>query len=208
MAEVTAHHGLVFIGFMGAGKTRAAQAVAERLELGLIDTDELLEAEFGEPIASFFEREGEEEFRHREERLVVSVLDALAAQVGGPSSVVSLGGGAVERLAVQRALAQHLPVWCDVDEEVAWERASGSGRPLATDREEFSRLFAARRPTYEKLARAILPSEARAAAEAAAPWLAAMQGEPQRPHGVGAVGERRVPGRGRRGRGRAARRRE
>ena len=177
MAEVTAHHGLVFIGFMGAGKTRAAQTVAERLELGLIDTDELLEAEFNEPIASFFEREGEEEFRRREERLVVSVLDALAAQVGGPSSVVSLGGGAVERLAVQRALAQHLPVWCDVDEEVAWERASGSGRPLATDREEFSRLFAARRPTYEKLARAILPSEARAAAEAAAPWLAAMQGE-------------------------------
>ena len=109
---------------------------------------------------------------------VFSVRHCLtSAVVASSSSVVSLGGGAVERLAVQRALAQHLPVWCDVDEEVAWERASGSGRPLATDREEFSRLFAARRPTYEKLARAILPSEARAAAEAAAPWLAAMQGE-------------------------------
>ena len=109
---------------------------------------------------------------------VVSALDALAAQVGGPASVVSLGGGAVERVAVQRALAEHLPVWCDVDEEIAWERASGSGRPLAKDREEFSRLFVGRRPTYEKLARAILPSEANDAAEAAAPWLAAMQGEP------------------------------
>jgi shikimate kinase / 3-dehydroquinate synthase len=178
MAALAAHHGLVFIGFMGAGKSRAAQAVAERLGLGVIDTDELLEREFGEPIASFFEREGEQEFRRREERLVVSMLDALAAQVGGPSSVVSLGGGAVERVAVQRALAQHLPVWCDVDEEVAWQRASGSERPLAKDREEFSRLFAVRRPTYERLARSILPTEARAAAEAAAPWLAAMQSEP------------------------------
>jgi shikimate kinase / 3-dehydroquinate synthase len=178
MAALAAHHGLVFIGFMGAGKTRAAQAVAERLGLGLIDTDELLEREFGEPIATFFEREGEQEFRHREERLVVSVLDALAAQVGGPSSVVSLGGGAVERVAVQRALAQHLPVWCDVDEAVAWERASGSARPLATDREEFARLHDARRPVYERLARAILPTEATVAGEAAAPWLAAMQGEP------------------------------
>jgi shikimate kinase/3-dehydroquinate synthase len=177
MAAV-AHHGLVFIGFMAAGKTRAAQAAAERLGLGLIDTDELLESELGEPIPAFFEREGEQEFRRREERLVVSVLDALAVQVGGPSSVVSLGGGAVERVAVQRALEQHLPVWCDVDEEIAWERASGSGRPLAVDREEFSSLFAARRPTYERLARAILPSEARAAAEAAAPWLAALQGAP------------------------------
>jgi shikimate kinase/3-dehydroquinate synthase len=172
-----AHHGLVFIGFMGAGKSRAAQAVAERLELGVIDTDELLEAELGESIESFFEREGEQEFRRREERLVVSALDALAAQVGGPSSVVALGGGAVERVAVQRALDQHLPVWCDVDEEIAWERSSGSGRPLATDREEFSRLYSSRRPTYEKLARAILPSEAKEAGRAAAPWLAAMQSE-------------------------------
>jgi shikimate kinase/3-dehydroquinate synthase len=178
MAAVAAHHGLVFIGFMGAGKTRAAQAVADRLGLGVLDTDELLEGELGEPIETFFEREGEQEFRRREERLVVSALDALAAQVGGPSSVVSLGGGAVERVAVQRALAQHLPVWCDVDEEIAWERTSGSGRPLAKDREEFSLLFEARRPIYEKLARAILPSEARKAAQEAAPWLAAMQSEP------------------------------
>jgi shikimate kinase / 3-dehydroquinate synthase len=109
---------------------------------------------------------------------VISVLDALAAQVGGPSSVVALGGGAVERVAVQRALAQHLPVWCDVDEGVAWQRAEGSRRPLAADREEFSRRFAARRPIYEKLARAILPSEARDAGQAAAPWLAAMQSAP------------------------------
>jgi 3-dehydroquinate synthase len=177
MAAVAAHHGLVFIGFMGAGKTRAAQAVADRLGLGLIDSDKLLEGELGEPIETFFEREGEQEFRRREERLVVSALDALAAQVGGPSSVVSLGGGAAERVAVQRALTQHLPVWCDVEEEIAWERASGSERPLAKDREEFSLLFEARRPTYEKLARAILPSEARDAAHDAAPWLAAMQSE-------------------------------
>ena len=178
MAAIAAHHGLVFIGFMAAGKTRAAQAAAERLGLGVIDTDELLERELGEPISAFFEREGEEEFRRREEKLVVSVLDALAAQVGGPSSVVSLGGGAVERVAVQRALAQHMPVWCDVDEALAWVRASGSDRPLAVDRTEFSERFARRRPLYERLARAILPSEAREAAAAAAPWLAAMQGTP------------------------------
>ena len=171
-------HGLVFIGHMAAGKTRAAQAVAERLGLGVIDTDELLERELGEPISTFFEREGEQEFRLREERLVVSVLDALAGQVGGPSSVVALGGGAIERVAVQRALAEHLPVWCDVDEEIAWARASGSGRPLAADRDEFGRRFELRRPIFESLARAILPSEARNAGGAAAPWLAAMQGAP------------------------------
>ena len=163
---------------MAAGKTRAAEAVAERLGLGLTDTDDLLERELGEPIVSFFEREGEGEFRRREERLIVSALDALAGQVGGPSSVVALGGGAVESEAVRRALAEHMPVWCDVDEEVAWERAAGSDRPLAADRGEFSARFARRRPLYESLARAILPAQARDAAQAAAPWLAAMQGAP------------------------------
>ena len=183
MAEVASsrpgsHHGIVFIGFMAAGKTRAAHAVAERLGLGVIDTDELLEGELGEPIATFFEREGEAEFRRREERLVVSALDALAGQIGGASSVVALGGGAVESPGVRRALADHMPVWCAVDEEIAWERASGSDRPLAADRTEFSERYARRGPIYESLARAILPSNARDAAGRAAPWLAAMQGTP------------------------------
>ncbi len=178
MAPVAAHHGIVFIGFMAAGKTRAAQAVAERLGLGVTDTDDLLEGELGEPISAFFEREGELEFRRREERLVVSVLNALASQVGGPSAVVALGGGAIESEAVRRALGDHMPVWCDVDEETAWERASGSDRPLAVDRATFAERFASRRPLYESLARAILPSAARDAAGPAAPWLAAMQGTP------------------------------
>ena len=48
---------------------------------------------------------------------------------------------------VREALADHLVVWCDVDEETAWERANRDGeRPLASDREAFSRLFAERRP--------------------------------------------------------------
>jgi shikimate kinase / 3-dehydroquinate synthase len=181
MAEVAqqhSHHGIVLIGFMAAGKTRAAEAIAARLGLGVIDTDDLLERELGEPISSFFEREGEVEFRRREERLVVSALDALAGQVGGASSVVALGGGAIESEAVRRALREHMPVWCDVDEETAWERAKGSDRPLAIDRQEFSRRFAERRPLYEEAARAILPSQAGEAGGPAAPWLAAASEAP------------------------------
>ena len=106
------------------------------------------------------------------------LVAALAGQVGGASSVVALGGGAVESSGVRRALADHMPVWCAVDEEIAWERASGSDRPLAADRTEFSERYARRQPIYESLARAILPSNARDAAGPAAPWLAAMQGTP------------------------------
>jgi shikimate kinase/3-dehydroquinate synthase len=156
---------LAFVGFMGAGKTRAAQAVAAALGSEAADTDELLEADLGEPIASFFEREGEVAFREREERLVLELL-----RRGG---VVALGGGAIESERVRAALADAFPVWCRVSEEAAWERASrNEDRPLARKREEFSRRYHQRLPLYEQIARGVLPEDgAKDSAPAAAPSL-------------------------------------
>jgi shikimate kinase/3-dehydroquinate synthase len=168
---------IVFIGFMAAGKSAAARAAAARLGTVAEDADELIEAELGEPIAPFFEREGEQEFRRRERDLVLRLLEAAGRD---PAPVVmALGGGAVESEEIREALTGHVCVWCRVDEEVAWERASRDGeRPLAADREGFGRRFAERAPLYESLARAILPANAREAAGAAAPWLAAMRDAP------------------------------
>jgi shikimate kinase/3-dehydroquinate synthase len=160
---------IVFVGFMAAGKTRAAQAAAKRLGSEATDADEVLERELGKPIPELFESEGEAEFRRREEEIVLRLLGDT------DDSILALGGGAIESEAVRDALRSHLVVWCDVDEETAWRRAKKSSRPLAADREGFSRRFADRRPLYESVARAILPADAREAASAAAPWLAAMR---------------------------------
>jgi shikimate kinase / 3-dehydroquinate synthase len=181
MAEVrpeVSRPAIVFIGFMAAGKSRAAREVAEALGGELLDADELTEAELGEPIQALFEREGEAEFRRREEELVLRLLDR-SGPVSGPPFAIALGGGAVESERVREALRDRLVVWCDVDEETAWRRAEGSGRPLAADREEFGRRFAERRPLYESVARAILPSDARDAARPAVPWLEAMLEAPE-----------------------------
>jgi 3-dehydroquinate synthetase/shikimate kinase len=165
---------IVFIGFMAAGKSAAARAAADRLGTTAEDADALIERELGEPIAAFFAREGEAEFRRREQDVVLGLLE----RAGGDDApaVLALGGGSVESEAVRSALAGHLCVWCRVDEQTAWERASRDGeRPLAADRDGFGRRFAERRPLYESLARAILPARAREAAAGAAPWLAAMR---------------------------------
>jgi shikimate kinase / 3-dehydroquinate synthase len=180
MAEVATSSApaIVFIGFMAAGKTRAARAAAERLEAEALDADELIAADLGEPIASFFQREGEAEFRRREEALVLGLLEGPMAR-GVTPRVLALGGGAIESERVREVLRHHLSVWCNVDEETAWQRARGSERPLAIDREVFSRRFAERRPLYESVARAVLPADARDAAGSAAPWLAAMLDAPK-----------------------------
>lgn len=168
---------IVFIGFMAAGKTRAAQAAADRLGADAVDADTLLVNELGVPIAEFFEREGESDFRRREEELVLRLLGESGG--GGQPRILALGGGAIESEPVRDALRSHLVVWCDVDEETAWDRAEGSPRPLAADRDAFAQRFAERRPLYESVARAILPARAKEAGAAAAPWLAAMLETPE-----------------------------
>ncbi len=171
MEALSSGRSLVFIGFMAAGKTKAARAAGERLGREPLDADAALEKALGMPIAEFFEREGEEEFRRRETDLVVEMLRRAD---GAP---VALGGGSVLSEAVARALEDHVAVWLEVSAEEAWERIDGGSRPLARDRGEFDRLHAERAARYEALADAIVPGR-REALQAALPALAVLADAP------------------------------
>ena len=136
---------MIFVGFMGAGKSTAAKQAS----LDAVDADEVFEQRHG-PIGDFFATRGEGAFRECEEAIVLELLDR-----GVP---VSLGGGAVESSRVRAALRDRLVVWLDVDLDTCWRRARNSGRPLAADRDAFAARFADRRPLYEEVATAILPA--------------------------------------------------
>ena len=142
---------LVFVGFMGAGKSRAAREAAAALGVAAHDADALIEAELGEPIEAFFDREGEAAFRAVEEQVCVGLLET------ADGGAIALGGGALASERVRAALARHVVVLLDVDLETAWQRASGGGRPLARDRAAFEALFDARAPIYDAAADAVLP---------------------------------------------------
>jgi shikimate kinase/3-dehydroquinate synthase len=159
---------LVFIGFMGAGKSTAAAEVAGELGLELLDTDRLLEARLGHSIAREWELHGQEAFRAHERELVRELL----AQAG-PGVVIALGGGAVLSPQVREALAPHVTVLLELDPASAWERVrqQDGERPLARDPEAFAALHAERRALYEGLADAILPSERPGVALRALPAL-------------------------------------
>jgi shikimate kinase/3-dehydroquinate synthase len=133
---------IVFVGFMGAGKSSALDDV--------LDTDKLVEDQLEMPIASFFAAFGEAKFRRREEPIVLRALRS-----GAPA--LALGGGSVLSPAVREALREHTVVWLDVSDETAWARAAGDDRPLAADRAAFCALHAERRPLYASIADAFLP---------------------------------------------------
>src|SRR5436309_10018531 len=74
---VAEHSGkLVLIGFMGAGKTTAAQAAGGALGVWFTDLDHVLEQRLGKPIASVFDEDGEAAFRAAEEAVALELLDA------------------------------------------------------------------------------------------------------------------------------------
>jgi shikimate kinase / 3-dehydroquinate synthase len=161
---------LVLVGFMGAGKSSSARALAVEMGLDPLDSDRELEAAIGEPIESFFDREGEPAFRAREEEVVLGLL----ARAGG--GVVALGGGAVESDRVRDALRGHTVVHLEVEPDEAWRRVAGGTRPLARDRVRFEQLHAARRALYESISQAALPHAGHELARRALPALLSLRG--------------------------------
>ena len=142
---------LVFIGFMGAGKSCAAREAAAALGVPVDDADALLEARLGEPIQAVFARDGEAAFRAAEEELAGTLLET------ADGGVIALGGGALGSERVRAALERHLAILLDVDLDTAWARAHASDRPLARDRSAFEDLYKARGPVYDAAADAVLP---------------------------------------------------
>jgi shikimate kinase/3-dehydroquinate synthase len=141
---------IVFIGFMGAGKSTAL-AVAREAGLETIEIDKLMERELGKPIRRAFEEDGEEAFRARE----AEVVGALLEQADG--GAIALGGGSVLSERIRKVLDRHTVVWLEVDVAEAWRRIKNSNRPLATSEADVARLLAERLPLYEELADAVVP---------------------------------------------------
>jgi shikimate kinase/3-dehydroquinate synthase len=162
----------VLVGFMGAGKSTGARSLAAELGVEPLDSDRELEQRLGEPVESFFDREGEEAFREREEELVLELL------VRDDAQVVALGGGAVGSERVREALTRHTVVHLEVDPDEAWRRASGKGRPLARDRGRFAQLHGDRAALYESVADALVPPGGRDAVLRALPALRALADAP------------------------------
>jgi 3-dehydroquinate synthase len=163
---------LVFIGFMGAGKSLAARSAAAALNVPSVDSDAVLEERLGASIENYFASHGERAFREQEEATVTEIL------ADPPAPVVSLGGGAIGSERVRAALERHTVVLLDVDAETAWQRCR-NGRPLARDRDRFDALHAERAPVYAGLADAILPAERRDEVRQALPAIRALGGAPQ-----------------------------
>jgi shikimate kinase/3-dehydroquinate synthase len=162
---------IVFIGFMGAGKSTAL-AAAREAGLETTEIDELMEADLGMPIEQAFERHGEEGFREREAEVVGALLER------ADGGAIALGGGSVLSERIRQALGRHTVVWLQVGAGEAWSRIAGSDRPLARSATDVAELLEVRLPLYEGLADAIVPQGDRGVVARALPSIQALAALP------------------------------
>lgn len=164
---------VVLIGTMGAGKTTVGSLVADRLGLPFLDTDHIVEAQAGKPVAEIFVDDGEEHFRALER-------DAVAEALRGHQGVLALGGGAVLDPATRALLADHPVVFLRVGLADAASRVGlGVSRPLLLGnvRGRIKQLLDERTPIYDATARWRVDTDGLDAETVAAQVVALVQDE-------------------------------
>ena len=145
---------IIITGFMGAGKTAVAAALARMLACPMIDLDDLIREREGRTAQMIIEADGEAYFREIESAALHDVLENVEARV------IALGGGAWTISHNRALIREHngLTVWLDAPFELCWQRIenqSEARRPLARDPDRARALYDARLSTYRKAERRI-----------------------------------------------------
>jgi shikimate kinase len=136
---------IYLVGFMAAGKSTLAQALARRLGWRAEDVDLLIEARERRTVADIFAREGEAYFRAVERQVILSLIPVRHAVIatGGVTFVDPENRAAIN--------ADGTSVWLDVPLDALLTRIPADGRrPLASDRVQMAMLYEARRLAYQQ----------------------------------------------------------
>lgn len=116
---------IIFIGFMGTGKSTLGRMLAEHMQWSFVDCDERIVRKAGMSIADFFAQHGEAAFRALETEVIQEVLY-------NQQQIVSTGGGSV-LLEANRELMKNggLVIALTADKDTIIQRVKhDTGRPL------------------------------------------------------------------------------
>lgn len=133
------------VGFMGAGKTTVARALAKRLDWRVEDIDDRVEKRERRDIPTIFRQEGEPYFRAIEQEELIALLPARGV-------VVATGGGTiVDAVTREMMLRDGAVIWLDAPFATILDRVPSDGRrPLAADRIEMESLYNQRLMAYSR----------------------------------------------------------
>ena len=149
----------ILLGYRGSGKTTVGKRLAKRTGGTFTDTDALIVALAGRPIADLFADEGEASFRDRESAALAAALAGVADR-----DVIATGGGIVLRPENRERLIDpaHRRIYLSCDPAVLIRRLARDRtgkRPALTalpPADEVRALLARRDPLYREVASQII----------------------------------------------------
>ncbi|MDR0762523.1 MAG: shikimate kinase [Campylobacteraceae bacterium] len=142
---------IIFIGFMGAGKSTLAKALAKELKSVCLDTDKIIENMEGKKIKKIFDERGEEYFRKLEKRVALwlekSVQNTIISTGGGFIHVENLNkiGKVIYLKSSFEGIVKRLKTHPQAKKKIA-------KRPLLQDTKKAEELFKKRESLYERKA--------------------------------------------------------
>lgn len=143
---------IVLVGMPGAGKTTVGIALAQLMQWGFLDVDDMVAGAVGD-VPDFIEANGIDAFRDLE-------AEAIRSLHGVEDRVISVGGGAVLN-PVNRAVLDEtgVVVWLRATLDTLVDRVgTGEGRPLlaAGPRDALVGLLAERTSIYDDVADVVI----------------------------------------------------
>lgn len=156
---------IFLIGFMGAGKSTVARALAERLHCPLVEMDQQIVKEQGMTINEIFDKYGEDRFREIESQLILDLGQ-------GEAAVISCGGGVVVRPQNTEYMKKSgRIVYLQASPRTVYERVKDSSdRPILKGHmnvEYIAQLMEKRRALYEAAAELTIVTDKKMADEIA-----------------------------------------
>ena len=143
------HNKIALIGMMGSGKSTIAKALTKKIDMQLVDLDEIFEKQEKMTINSFFAKFGEEAFRTKESEL----LEKYAKE---NNIIISTGGGIVLKQKNRDILfnTDIYTIYLEVDAKNIYNRIKNcKNRPLlqtSDPQEKISKLLNAREEYYKQ----------------------------------------------------------
>lgn len=132
---------IVLIGMPCSGKSTVGKALAAKLNMPFIDTDEEIIRQIGKSIPDIFAEDGEKAFRETE-------TEVIRKTAAGNGQVIATGGGIVKDMRNIQALQQNgILVFLDRALE---KMITDDNRPLAKSKQDLATLFEERYDIYDK----------------------------------------------------------
>ncbi len=151
---------LILIGFMGSGKTTVAKNLGEKLNLKVIEMDDLIVKRSGKSISRIFNEDGETRFRELETKVAKSLAKK-------DKCIISTGGGVViNKININHLKENGKMIFLKTSFlEIKKRLKNINNRPLFKDKKMAKKLFIFRQGLYKKYADLIVSTDGKSVEE-------------------------------------------